>query len=790
MKSFRRVALKTLLMSACFTLPGVALAQEQPAQEESLEDIVVTGEIQYRNRTDTVAPELVYDQRFFEQFEPLSVGDQLSRVPGVAFTSDIGERDAPQMRGLGEGFTQVLVNGRPIPGAGNDRTVFVDRIPAEIIDRIEIVRSPSADIDSQGIGGTINIILKDGMSLPPGVIARVGTIYDTDNEEWSPLGALSFSGRNDARTMAWSATFDAQRRYNTKDLHQQVFDDTSPGFADSDDGTDLFDPDGFDPDTPSTLAIEHSEQIDTRESTDLSFNGDLTFQLAPDQSLRLDAFVLNTERDETEAGLVYEREDGTLTANDDVSDEEWELDTIESQEQHIEQQSFGVSALYEAQLSPSWSFESQARYATFTEDNVETSFEDDPAEPVELEVINSEDTETSLDGALTYNSDAFAQSLGMSSFEFEFGVALKNKTRDYSFQAFEDDNGDGDFDDPDDDVTPDSGLFEFDEWRLDGWVMAEFGLTDTLMVQLGVRSESTDTDTSIIGGASGSSSQHQLNPSAHVQWEPWADGQFRVSYARTVRRPTLDQVVPFANSDSPEDDDETFGNPNLEQETAWGYDIGYEHRIGRRGVVGFNYFHRDVENLISLVNTGISTGVPGAFEYTYENTGDGEVSGWEVDVSTPLDFIGLDETGFFANYTSLDSERVEPMTGLTARFNAQPEYVYNWGVTHNIESIGTTLGFSYRKQGMSESLFLGEEERQWYDANLEVFVEKRLSESMVLRLVGNNLLDADSIQAERNFGGDFASEIIQNQIDDNVEEFEVERENSSPTVLISLRAVF
>ena len=790
MKSFRRVALKTLLMSACFTLPSVALAQEQPAQEESLEDIVVTGEIQYRNRTDTVAPELVYDQRFFEQFEPLSVGDQLSRVPGVAFTSDIGERDAPQMRGLGEGFTQVLVNGRPIPGAGNDRTVFVDRIPAEIIDRIEIVRSPSADIDSQGIGGTINIILKDGMSLPPGVIARIGTIYDTDNEEWSPLGALSFSGRNDARTMAWSATFDAQRRYNTKDLHQQVFDDTSPGFADSDDGTDLFDPDGFDPDTPSTLAIEHSEQIDTRESTDLSFNGDLTFQLAPDQSLRLDAFVLNTERDETEAGLVYEREDGTLTANDDVSDEEWELDTIESQEQHIEQQSFGVSALYEAQLSPSWSFESQARYATFTEDNVETSFEDEPAEPVEREIINSEDTETSLDGALTYNSDAFAQSMGMSSFEFEFGVALKNKTRDYSFQAFEDDNGDGDFDDPDDDVTPNSGLFEFDEWRLDGWAMAEFGLTETLTVQLGVRSESTDTDTSIIGGASGSSSQHQLNPSAHVQWEPWADGQFRVSYARTVRRPTLDQVVPFADSDSPEDDDETIGNPNLEQETAWGYDIGYEHRIGRRGVVGFNYFHRDVENLISLVNTGVSTGEPGAFVYTYENTGDGEVSGWEVDISTPLDFIGLDETGFFANYTSLDSERVEPLTGITARFNAQPEYVYNWGVTHNIESIGTTLGFSYRKQGMSESLFLGEEERQWYDANLEVFVEKRLTDRLVLRLVGNNLLDADSIQAERNYDGDTAQEIIDNQIAGDVDEFEVERENSSPTVLISLRAVF
>src|SRR5690606_24934626 len=179
------------------------------------------------------------------------------------------------------------VNGRAIPGAGNDRTVFVDRIPAEIIDRIEIVRSPSADIDSQGIGGTINIILKDGMSLPPGVIARIGGIYDIDNEELNGLGALSFSGRTDDRRVAWSATMDYQTRYNVKVLDQQLFNDTSPGFAASDDGTDLFQPDGFTFPGPSTLAIEHQDQIDTRDSTDMSFNGDLTFALAPNHTLRL-----------------------------------------------------------------------------------------------------------------------------------------------------------------------------------------------------------------------------------------------------------------------------------------------------------------------------------------------------------------------------------------------------------------------------------------------------------------------------------------------------------------------
>lgn len=792
MKSMRNAALRTLLMMSCFALPGVAAAQTQ-SEGDTLEEIVVSGEVRMRNRTDTVAPELVYDQRFFEQFEPLSVGDQLSRVPGVAFTSDIGERDAPQMRGLGEGFTQVLVNGRPIPGAGNDRTVFVDRIPAEIIDRIEIVRAPSADIDSQGIGGTINIILKDGASLPPGAIARVGGIYDLDNEELSGLGALSVSGRTEDRRFAWSATLDVQERYNVKDLDQQLFDDTSPGFDPSIDGRQLFRPDEFNPGAPSTLAVEHQDQIDTRESTDISFNGDLTFELAPSHRLRLDAFALNTERDETEQGVVYERSDDAGDGgndNGDVSDEAWILDEIESQAQHIEQESYGLSLLYEADLSANWSFESQFRWANFRESNVETSFVDDPPEPDERVVIDSDDTELSWDGEFTFNSDSFADRLGMTGFEISFGVAVKNKTRDYSQQEFEDDNGDGDFDDPDDDITPDSGIFEYEEDRFDAWVMTEMELTPRLTLQLGVRSETTDTRAAVVGGASGSSSADQINPSAHVQWTPWENGQVRLSYARTVRRPSLDQLVPFANSDSPEDDDETVGNPNLDQETAWGYDIGYEHRIGQRGIIGFNYFHRDVEDLISLVNTGVSTGVPGAFVYTFENTGEGEVSGWEIDVSTPLDFIGLPDTGFFANYTELDSERTEPLTGLRARFNAQPEYVYNYGVTHNIESWNTSFGFSYRKQGMSESVFLGEVERQWYDGNLEVFVEHRLRDNLVLRLVGNNLLDADSIQAEQGFDGDFASEIIANQIAGDVDEFEVERENSSPTILLSLRMVF
>lgn len=799
MGSKRKVAFKTLLMSCCLALPGVAFAQTAE-DEPSLEEVVITGEIQYRNRTDTVAPELVYDQQFFEQFEPLSVGDQLSRVPGVAFTSDIGERDAPQMRGLGEGFTQVLVNGRPIPGAGNDRTVFVDRIPAEIIDRIEIVRAPSADIDSQGIGGTINIILKDGASLPPGVIARIGGVFDVDNEELGGLGALSFSNRTDDRRVAYSATFDVQQRYNTKVLDQQLFDDTSPGFDPNSNGVAMFQPDAFDASSPSSNAIEHQDQIDTRESLDLSFNGDLSLELSPSQRMRFDAFYLRTERDETEDTANYFRADdsgddpGTGNDNDDVSDDPWDLNETGTQFQNIEQDSFGLSVLYEADLSSSWSFESQARYARFLEASVEDSFttavyDGDPPEG-ERELIDSDDQEISLDGSLTFNNDQFAERIGLVGFEFEIGLAGKMKTRDYSLRAFEDD-GDLDFADPGEEVTTPggSGNFEYQERRLDAFMQAELELSNTVTFQAGVRVETTETETSITGGPSAESDSAEFYPSAHLQWNVGENGQIRASAARTVRRPLLDQLVPFADEETPGDDDETIGNPNLGLETAWGIDLGYEHRLGERGIIGINFFHREVSDLISLINTGTPSG-GGGFIYSYDNIGDGTVWGWEVDISTPLDFIGLPDTGFFANYTSLDSERVDPFTGITTTFNAQPEFVYNYGITHNMPSINTSFGFSYREQGMSRSLFLGEIEDQWYDGNLEVFVEHRFSERLVMRIVGNNLLDADSLQSEKNFDGDSAIELRDAMLANDVDEFEIERENSSPTILVTLRAVF
>src|SRR3546814_16995110 len=119
--------------------------------------------------------------------------------------------------------------------------------------------------------------------------------------------------------------------------------------------------------------------------------------------------------------------------------------------------------------------------------------------------------------------------------------------------------------------------------------------------------------------------------------------------------------------------------PDLDFETASGRDLGYERRLPDRGIFGINLFYRDISDLIGLVNTGLPVSdigldpedFPGSL-YTYRNIGDARVHGVELDLSTPLAFIGLAETGVFANRT--DARRAGTEGVSTCRSRWSPEH--------------------------------------------------------------------------------------------------------------------
>ncbi|MGB4246300.1 MAG: TonB-dependent receptor plug domain-containing protein, partial [Pseudohongiellaceae bacterium] len=167
----KRLALLALSISQAV---NVMAAEEVDVPVRSVEEIVVQGQIGYRNRSNETISTLEYGLDYIQRFEPLTAGDALKRMPSVTFLSDVIESDGVRLRGLNPGYTKILINGEQVPGGSADRSFFMDRIPAEMIERVEVVRSSSARRTGDAMAGTLNIELRDGFSLDGGYVRAGG----------------------------------------------------------------------------------------------------------------------------------------------------------------------------------------------------------------------------------------------------------------------------------------------------------------------------------------------------------------------------------------------------------------------------------------------------------------------------------------------------------------------------------------------------------------------------------------------------------------------------------------
>ncbi|HBB56142.1 MAG TPA: hypothetical protein DCZ49_08155 [Hyphomonadaceae bacterium] len=797
------------LASSVSLIPFVALAQEATTETDAplvQSEIIILGSVTTRDRTESVAPELVYDQSFFQRFEPLSVGDALKRVPGVSFSTDVGEFDDPGFRGLTNGFTQILINGRPIASAGGEdgttRTVFVDRIPAELIDRIEIIRSPGADIDSQGVAGTINIVLKDGASLPEGGYLRgtgIRFFQNIDDNEgtFRGAGALGYSGRALADRLTYSVNANAQQRFNNKFSVQEVFDPEN--FLDVGDALGALAIAGAD--SVVGDGEERTVQSDTRENFDLSFSADLAYATEGGHRFALSGFYIRTERDEREDELVFE----------DAADN---LVEIQAQDTAFDQNNFGVSGEADFRLGGDYIASFRAAVNRFDNEIVTTDFELDAEdiegplptevgfrqsfsvaafapEPDELEVFDIDDLDLQFDASIKGPLTGLASAFGLAGASFKAGYSVRLRDRDSALQVFGFDDGAPEFDDPE--PSDLGGVFSLQENRFDGFILFDWQLTERLSLETGARFEVTSTDQ--FGFADGDpvdaqSNDFDANPSAHLRYRAFDWATLRLSYARTVRRPDFNERIPFEIEDQPDDLDTITGNPDLEFETANGVDAGLEFNLPGGGVIGINGFFRDISNIIQLVSLGPNGEVEDddgdliiGDAFTFANVGDAIAYGFEFDLSTPLTFLGLPNTGIFANYSLLRSEVDNAFVDLDQTpINQQPRFVYNVGATHDFKKAGVTLGFSYQQQGIETSTFLDEIQTTDFTANLEAFIEHRISKNIVVRLSGTNLLDARTFQTELNFDGPITAGDLDN--------FEIEREEAQRRIQLTIRAVF
>ena len=83
----------------------------------------------------------------------------LKRLPGVTIQGRPGRGGAIRFRGLGNGYTQILLDGERVPPGFS-----LDSIAPEQIERIEILRAPTAETGARAIAGTINIVTRGGFT--------------------------------------------------------------------------------------------------------------------------------------------------------------------------------------------------------------------------------------------------------------------------------------------------------------------------------------------------------------------------------------------------------------------------------------------------------------------------------------------------------------------------------------------------------------------------------------------------------------------------------------------------
>ncbi|CAN5412400.1 TonB-dependent receptor [soil metagenome] len=137
--------------------------------EQALAEVVVLGE----NRgTDSQARMLerqavnvtnVVSARQIQLSPDITVANVIQRVSGLSIErNSSGEAQYAIVRGMDKRYNNTLVNGIKIPSPDNEnRFVPLDIFPAIFLERLEVSKSLTADMEADAIGGTVNMVMRD-----------------------------------------------------------------------------------------------------------------------------------------------------------------------------------------------------------------------------------------------------------------------------------------------------------------------------------------------------------------------------------------------------------------------------------------------------------------------------------------------------------------------------------------------------------------------------------------------------------------------------------------------------
>lgn len=259
------------------------------------------------------------------------------------------------------------------------------------------------------------------------------------------------------------------------------------------------------------------------------------------------------------------------------------------------------------------------------------------------------------------------------------------------------------------DFTSNTDSYEAQSLLNAGYLMLDNKLGEKSRIVWGVRVENymQNIDYMDLSGTNRSFDQTftDILPSANYTYSITDKSNFRASISRTVSRPELRELAPFAFYDFVAQTS-TLGNPMLERGTINNADLRYEIYPKAGEAITFSLFYKDFNNAIEqALDEG---GTPERRQINFTNVGKATAFGVELDFRKRLDVLDgsfFKDLTAFANASYIKSDVELDALGLNARpLQGQSPYLINAGLQYANEKSGVSLTALYNRIGERISL--------------------------------------------------------------------------------------
>lgn len=766
------------MVGAAASLCSPAFAQEAGSEDEDTgNQIIVTAtpiadslasaireKRESLNVVDVIAADTI--GRFPDQ----NLADSLGRVPGLAIERDQGQARFVNFRGAPFRFTSIAFNGIDVPGAENGRVPRFDSFPASITSGIRVNKAITADMPGEAVAGFIDIETASPFDRDGFFFSAEGGL---GNQELGDVRTERLNGR-----VGYSSDTFGVLIFGSRNLRGRITDNREYELTQAPNGEIFPDNLDFrsyrgereDRSYGGEIGIRPNDNVNIyarsifSEFIDREERNQFDFDIADGADASGTPFTPTTGYQPVvivtrllEDG-VYNNSTWTSTVGADFETGDW---TIGGSASFIETANdtflpIPFSAGGTAAASYDVTDILNPQVFLFETGTMNPITADDITFPATFGLVfaNALDTENykfKLDfardgmgflgadstikfggqvdlreaaGGDTLNFGGFPDSVDIPSFltgdlwstGFDNTIGARNFDNQGLTDAWE--SAIGGFDVSFDDDS----IIGIEENIFAGYVSVE-NVFDWGGLVFGARVEATDFSTTgnqVDAGGTLTAITRTNNyvhflPNAHFNFDFTDDVKFRVSFSSGVSRPTYSQLRASISVD-PTDTPPTAsgGNPNLEAETAYGWDVSLEYYFAPGSIISAGGFYRRIDNVLylagatipdgSVVAPGlIDPGTPLTYNTTFNGT-NGRLVGAEFNIVGQATFLPepLDGFGATANLTLIGSEFTAPsLGGQQFDLPGTSDTVFNASIFYEKFGISARLNYQYRSDWLS-----------------------------------------------------------------------------------------